>query len=149
LAIPLFVSPNHKPKKRMRTSSCKAKGRRLQDLIRDSLRKIAIEFGLDPTDIKSTIMGISGPDITFSSAAAKIFNLNVEAKNVEKLSVMSVFYKHYEKYAAQPTLKILVHKQNHTQPLITLRFEDFLPIYRKALLSGAVPGHARGEHDVT
>jgi hypothetical protein len=133
----------------MKTSSCKAKGRRLQDHIRDSLRKIATEFGLDPTDIKSTIMGISGPDIVFSSAAAKIFNLNVEAKNVEKLSVMSVFYRHYEKYAAQPTLKILVHKQNHTQPLITLRFEDFLPIFRKALLSGAVPGQARGEHDVT
>jgi hypothetical protein len=133
----------------MRTASCKAKGRRLQDHIRDSLRKIAAEFGLDPLDIKSIIMGCAGPDITFSPAAAKVFNLNVEAKNVEKLSVVSVFLKHFGKYAAQPTLKVLIHKQNRTEPLITLRFEDFLPIYRKALLSGAVPGHARGEHDVT
>jgi hypothetical protein len=133
----------------MKTSSCKAKGRRLQDHIRDSLRKIAVELGLDPNDIKSVIMGCSGQDILFSPAAEKVFSLDVEAKNVEGLSVVSVFWKHFEKYAARKTLKILVHKKNYQEPLITLRFEDFLPIFRKALLSGAVPGQARGEHDVT
>jgi hypothetical protein len=147
VAIELFVSPNHKPK-RMNTRSCKAKGRRLQDSIRDSLRKIGAElFGLEPDDIKSCLMGDNGLDIKMSPSAQRALWLDVEAKNTERLAVASTFFTHFKKYASRPTLKVLIHKQNLKDPLITFRLEDFWPIYRKALAANAVPGRATGEHD--
>jgi hypothetical protein len=149
VAIELFVSPKHAAKqKRMSTASCKAKGRRLQDSIRDSLRKIGAElFGLEPDDIKCAIMGTSGVDIVLTPSAKKVFNLDVEAKNVEILNVVGTFWKHFDKYASRPTLKVLIHKKNFKEALITFRLEDFWPLYRKALLSNATPGQATGEHD--
>jgi hypothetical protein len=42
---------------------------------------------------------------------------------------------------------VLIHKQNLKDALITMRLEDFWPIYRKALAANAVPGRATGEHD--
>lgn len=151
MAVELFVSPITAAKqKRMSTASCKAKGRRLQDSIRDSLRRIGAElFGLDPDNIKSAIMGTSGVDVVMSPAAKKVFPLDIEAKNVEKLNVVGTFWDHYKKYATRATLKVLIHKKNHLDALITIRLEDFWPIYRKALTAGAVPGHATGEHDAS
>jgi hypothetical protein len=110
----------------MKTSSAKAKGRRLQQRVRDDLRVIA-GARLDPTDIESTPMGVNGVDVILSKAARDLFGpLAIECKNVEILNAVGVFQKHYEKYAAQGKLPLMVHSRNHIEPRVTLLWTDFV-----------------------
>ena len=79
----------------VKTSSAKAKGRRLQQRVRDDMRAIA-GSRLDPTDIESTTMGLSGVDIILTKAAKDLFGpLAFECKNVEKLNAVGVFSEQY------------------------------------------------------
>ena len=71
----------------MKTSSGKAKGRRLQNKIRDVLLEHFSEQ-LEPDDIRSQIMGMSGEDIVLSPAARKIIPYSFECKNQEKLKLL-------------------------------------------------------------
>lgn len=77
-------------------------------------------------------MGQNGVDVILSPAAQKIFDLAVECKNVEKLNVVTTFTKHYEHYKNHSSLKILVHSRNRTEPMVTLRLEDFLGLLERA-----------------
>ena len=61
----------------------KAKGRRLQNLVRDLLREKFPQ--LEDDDIKSATMGMGGEDIVLSPAARKVVNYSIECKNVERL----------------------------------------------------------------
>jgi hypothetical protein len=47
----------------MKIKSAKAKGRNLQNLVRDKLRSIFVGKALEEDDIKSQTMGMSGEDI--------------------------------------------------------------------------------------
>jgi hypothetical protein len=73
-------------------------------------------------------MGQAGEDVILSPTAKRLFNLCIECKNVESLNTIKVFCDHYTKYAAIPALKLLIHKRNRTEPLVTLRWEDLLRI---------------------
>ena len=58
----------------MNPKSSKAKGRRLQNYVRDKLREVYIKLWtkaprLEMDDIKSQTMGMSGEDIVLSPAA--------------------------------------------------------------------------------
>ena len=113
----------------MKTSSCKGKGRRMQQLVRDMLREMGKPYSLEDDDIKSTPMGSSGEDIQLSPAAKKIFNLCIECKNVEKLNVVTTFIKHYQGYAGKEkwrgSMKLLIHSRNRTEPMVTMRLSTF------------------------
>ena len=65
--------------------SRKAKGRKLQNLVRDRLKQIFPE--LHETDIKSQTMGMTGEDIVRSPAAKEICTFSFECKNVERLQM--------------------------------------------------------------
>ncbi len=119
----------------MRTSSCKAKGRRLQQQVRDALRALGATRGLVDGDINSTSMGVSGVDVLLSPAADRLFSLAIECKNVERLQVVPTFLEHYGKYEADSRLKILVHGKNKIAPMVTLRFTDFITLLEKGLPS--------------
>ena len=54
----------------MSAKSAKAKGRRLQNMLRDILRDTFPQ--LEEDDIKSQTMGMSGEDIVLSPAARKV-----------------------------------------------------------------------------
>jgi len=69
----------------MKTSSAKAKGRRLQKNVRDSLLKNAPD--LEPDDIRSTPMGSSGEDLLLSPLARKKYPISPECKNTERLNI--------------------------------------------------------------
>ena len=62
----------------------KAKGRKLQNLLRDKLR-VAYP-SLEDDDIKSQTMGMPGEDIVLSPAARRKIPFSFECKNVERLS---------------------------------------------------------------
>ena len=66
----------------MLAASSKAKGRRWQQKI---VRWILDCFpSLEPDDVRSTPMGVSGPDVQLSPAAKKLYNVCIEAKNQER-----------------------------------------------------------------
>ena len=69
----------------MNPRSSKAKGRRLQNALRDILRKVFPS--LEEDDIKSQTMGMTGEDIVLSPAAKKAIPYSFECKNVERLDL--------------------------------------------------------------
>ena len=70
----------------MKTASRKAKGRRLQNKIRDLLiEHFSDELEVD--DIRCAIMGESGEDLKLSPAARKLIPYSFECKNQEKLNI--------------------------------------------------------------
>jgi hypothetical protein len=114
------------------TASCKAKGRALQQVVRNELRRVGAQFGLVDEDILSQTMGISGVDIVLSPAAkAVMLDPSIECKNVENLAVTTVFLKHQDKY--KDKMNLLIHKRNHTPPLATMRFDVFMELYETFL----------------
>lgn len=127
----------------MKTSSAKAKGRRLQQQVAKCLLDtIGQYYGLEADDIKSTGMGQSGVDVLLSPAAQKLLlKLKTECKNVEKLNVVGVFQKHYEAYKQQG-LPILVHSRNRTEPMVTMDFADFLHLLLNTVQNQQRQGNA-------
>ena len=65
----------------MKTQSAKAKGRKLQQWVRD---QIIEQLEVHPEDIESRSMGAGGEDLIMARAARQKFPFSVECKNVEK-----------------------------------------------------------------
>jgi hypothetical protein len=111
----------------MKTSSAKAKGRRLQQQVCKDL--LGVLSGLEPDDIRSTAMGAPGEDIQFSPAARKQFPFTVECKNVEKLSIWSAIEQ--ARYNSnEDRTPVVVFCKNHEAAQIALPFDKFLEIYK-------------------
>ena len=62
----------------IKPSSSKAKGRRLQQAVRDGI--LEAFPALEPDDVKSTSMGAGGEDVQLSPAARKLFPYQIECK---------------------------------------------------------------------
>lgn len=108
----------------MRTSSAKAKGRRLQQEVASALRATT---GLSEADIKSTPMGTQGEDVWLSAAAREKFPYSIECKNVEKLNLWKAWA---QAVSNQKDLHpMLVVARNRQEPLVVLRLADFLEEY--------------------
>ena len=65
----------------MKTQSAKAKGRRLQQWVRDQLIE---KLEVHPEDVESRSMGAGGEDLIMARAAREKFPYSVECKNQEK-----------------------------------------------------------------
>jgi hypothetical protein len=72
----------------MKTSSAKAKGRKLQNLL---VKKLIDMLGIDPEDVESRPMGSQGEDIIISKNARKDFPFSPECKNQEKINIWDSF----------------------------------------------------------
>jgi len=108
----------------MRPASCKAKGRRLQQEVRDQLLKNAPS--LEPDDIRSTSMGASGEDLLLSPAARKLYPFSVECKNVEKLNIWGAIQQarqHNPKYAP-----LVAFSRNGEDTYVVIPIKEFLEI---------------------
>ena len=105
----------------MKTSSAKAKGRRLQQ----KFMQLLIEnLEIDPEDIESRSMGSSGEDLIMSKAARNKFPFSVECKNQEKLNIWSAWEQaNNNKGIYEP---LVVIKKNGTAPLVVLDAQVFL-----------------------
>ena len=110
----------------MKTQSAKAKGRKLQQMVRDLILETFSE--LEPDDVRSTSMGAGGEDLQLSPAARKKFPYSVECKNVEKLNVWGA----YEQAAANSGKHepLLVMKKNRKKPLVVLDLEAFIELLK-------------------
>ncbi len=110
----------------MRTSSAKAKGRRLQDDIRDKLLE-AFPL-LERDDIQCAIMGTSGTDIKLSPAAKKTIPYSIEAKNQEKLNIWSAL-EQAEKNAGNLE-PVLIFKRNRSKTYAVINLDEFIELIK-------------------
>tara|TARA_R100000808_G_scaffold25034_1_gene60693 strand:+ start:15599 stop:15946 length:348 start_codon:yes stop_codon:yes gene_type:complete len=109
--------------------SSKAKGRRLQNLVRDKLRA-AFDSLLEEDDIKSQIMGMTGEDIVLSPAARKLIPYSIECKNVERLNVWKCI-KQAEDNVQKDCNPALVIKRNQQSPYILIPLDEWISIIQK------------------
>ena len=109
----------------MKTRSAKNKGKRLQNTVRDILLETFKE-DLEPDDIRSQIMGMSGEDIVLSPAARKVFPFSVECKNQEKLNIWSALEQAEENSGNHAPL--VIFKRNRSKTYAVLEFEELLQL---------------------
>ena len=102
--------------------SSKAKGRRLQNFVRDMLRDVYTQ--LDPDDIKSQTMGMTGEDIVRSPAAKKACAFSFECKNVERLQIWRAI-EQCETNKPDASSPAIVFKKNGKQPYVAIPFATF------------------------
>ena len=93
----------------MKTSSAKAKGRRLQKLVHDLLHQAFPH--LHDNDIRPVPMGSSGEDIQLSEAARVSIPVSLECKNVEKT----------ERVIARRMLTLLKYECGNVRTLLKVR----------------------------
>lgn len=113
----------------MSAKSSKAKGRRLQNFVRDALRYVFIETWkklptLEEDDIKSQTMGMCGEDIVLSPAAKKLIPFSFECKNVEKLNIWSALEQADSNCDGRTP--IVVFKRNHSKTYVAIEFSEWL-----------------------
>ena len=109
----------------MKTKSVKAKGRLLQNKVRDMLLE-AFNDELEPDDIRSQIMGMSGEDIVLSPAARKQIPYSFECKNQEKLSIWEALNQASENSGDYPP--VLIFKRNRSKTYVTIELEEFIKL---------------------
>ena len=119
----------------MRTSSAKAKGRRLQDWVKS---KLILKLGLQPeTDlVRTAIMGESGADVALSSVIQSSFPYSIECKNQEKYKGVYDILKQASTHTDAGLEPLGFIKMNHQKPIVVLDAEYFLEL------------HFKGESDV-
>ena len=108
----------------MRVQSAKAKGRRLQQWVRDKLIEM---LAVHPEDIESRSMGAGGEDLIMARAARQKFPYSIECKNVEKLNVWEA----YEQAQANSGdyEPIVVMKKNGKKPLVVVDAEYYIQLH--------------------
>ena len=109
----------------LKTSSAKAKGRRLQQKF---MQLLIEKLDIDPEDIESRSMGAGGEDLIMSKAARNKFPYSIECKNQERLNIWTAWEQaNKNKGLYDP---IVVIKRNGTAPLVVLDAENFLDYVR-------------------
>lgn len=105
----------------MRPQSAKAKGRRLQQEVRDAI--LGAFPSLEPDDVRSTSMGASGADVLLSPAARKLFPFYVEAKNRETINIWKALEQADAGALVTATAPLVVFRRNHSRTYAALPFD--------------------------
>ena len=106
----------------------KAKGRKLQNLLRDKLR---IAFpSLEEDDIKSQTMGMPGEDIVLSPAARRKIPYSFECKNVERLSFWATV-EQCEANCKEDITPAIVVKKNRKNPMVAIPLDVFIEMIKE------------------
>jgi len=110
----------------MKTSSAKAKGRLLQQLV---VKKLLETFPqLEPDDVQNRAMGSQGTDVMLSPVAKKLAPIAVECKNQESVNVWASFEQ--AKANSDKLNPVLIIKRNRTQPLAVVGLDYFLTLLK-------------------
>ena len=119
---------NQSTDRRMRTKSKKAKGRRLQNWVRDELLRLFPK--LTDNDVVCAIMGERGMDVKLSTKAKKFIPFSIECKNQETFKKV---YKDYDQAVYNSKNKkepIVFIKMNQRDPLVIFDATYFLNLIR-------------------
>ena len=110
----------------MKTQSAKAKGRRLQQWVRDLLIE---KLNVHPEDVESRSMGAGGEDLIMARAARERFPFSVECKNVEKLNVWEAYEQ--AKSNSKDYEPIVIMKKNQKKPLVVVDADFFISLFKR------------------
>ena len=110
----------------MKTQSAKAKGRKLQQWVRD---QIIEQLEVHPEDIESRSMGAGGEDLIMARAARQRFPFSVECKNVEKLNVWDAYEQ--AKSNSNDYEPIVIMKKNQKKPLVVVDADFFISLFKR------------------
>ena len=110
----------------MKTQSAKAKGRKLQQWVRD---QIIEQLEVHPEDIESRSLGAGGEDLIMARAARQKFPFSVECKNVEKLNVWEAYEQ--AKSNSKDHEPIVVMKKNQKKPLVVIDANYFISLVKR------------------
>ena len=105
----------------MKTSSAKAKGRRLQQKF---MQLLIEKLDIDPEDIESRSMGAGGEDLIMSKAARTKFPFSVECKNQERMNIWSAWEQATNNRGIYEPLVVI--KKNGVDPLVVLDAKVFM-----------------------
>lgn len=100
----------------MKPQSAKAKGRRLQQEVRDMLLGFFPQLAAD--DVRSTAMGQGGEDIQLSPAARKLIPFQIECKNKREVAVINWLNDQARDHGDY--YPIVVCKQNYSEPVVVV-----------------------------
>ena len=110
----------------MRTQSKKAKGRRLQQWVRDLLIE---KLEVHPEDIESRSMGAGGEDLIMSRSAREKFPYSIECKNQESLNIWKAYEQAQQNSGNYEP--IVVIKRNNVKPLVLVDADYFVELHKK------------------
>ena len=110
----------------MKTSSAKAKGRKLQQWMRNLLIE---KLEVHPEDIESRSMGAGGEDLIMARAAREKFPMSIECKNQENVNVWEA-YKQAEDNSGKYEPVVII-KRNKSKPLVVVDAEYFVSLFDK------------------
>lgn len=112
----------------IKPQSAKAKGRRLQQLVRDKILELFPKLKSD--DVVSTGMGQGGEDIRLSTAARKLFPYSVECKSRKKIAVYSD-YDQAQRNCPNGAEPLVILKADRRTPLALIDADYFFKLLRK------------------
>ena len=118
----------------MRPRSCKAKGRRLQQKLRD--RVLRIYPILTPDDVRSNPMGNGGCDLMLSSQAKRLFPFSVECKNEQRIAIWEALAQ-AEANCEPDTFPLVVFSRNRSPMYAALPLDSLLVLIAAAKASAA------------
>ena len=110
----------------MITKSRKAKGRRLQNFVRDKILKVFKH--LKKEDVQVALMSQQGPDIKLSRIAKRLVPYQFECKNQEKINIWESLKQSEENSGDYPP--VLVFKRNRSKTYVVLEIEDFIDLIK-------------------
>ena len=108
----------------MKTASAKAKGRRLQQYVRDCILSLFPELTKD--DVTSRSMGAQGTDILLSREAKDYFPFAIEYKNQEKLNIWDALEQTEEN--SNDCMPMLIFTRNGADIYCCIKWDDFMRI---------------------
>lgn len=117
----------------MKTSSAKAKGRRLCQEVRDLLYKYAAD--LKPGDIEVTPSSCYGEDLKLSPAAREVYPFVIEGKNQEKLNIWDALeqaecHRPFSFSTDWLPVPVVFFRRNRSKMYVALEAESFVRLVR-------------------
>ena len=113
--------------KKVKKSSCKAKGRRLQNWVAQKISEITgYPWGKDQP-IEPRQMGQSGSDVRLEEKVRRVFPFTVECKNQERWDIPA-WIEQAKKNRYPDTYWLLIVKKNRHEPIAILDAEVFFDL---------------------
>ena len=110
----------------MKTSSAKAKGRKLQQWFTKLLVDV---LELDEEDMESRPMGSQGEDIIMGRLSRNRFPYSIECKNQEAVNVWKAYAQAEENCKGYEPLVVI--KRNRIKPLVLVDAEHFVGLFKE------------------
>ena len=117
----------------MKTSSAKAKGRKLQQAVRDLIITTLKPWGIVAEDVKSTSMGAGGEDVQLSPLARSFLPISIECKSHKSFAVYNVMDQAIEN-CPEGCEPVVVLKANNRKPVVVVDMEHYFWLQQEKLV---------------